>query len=327
MHLRNSWRAAALIVALTAFGQEKSAIPPAAEEAGVVFRADARLVVCHTTVVDKSGHLVTDLPQSAFSVSENGAQQAIKEFRREDVPVSLGLIIDNSGSMREKRAKVVAAALGLVKASNKDDEVFVVNFNDDAYLDLPHGKDFTNDITEMEEALSHIDSRGGTAMRDAIRMSIDHVKQKGHRDKKVLVVVTDGNDNSSLISLENLVKAAQQSEVLIYSVGLLSEEERREAVKAKRALEELATATGGETFFPKELSDVDRIAADVARDIRSQYTIEYSPSNTAMDGSYRQIRVAVNAPGHPSVRTRSGYYATPDQGAPAPKGSNALKSK
>jgi len=327
MLLRNSWRAPALLVALAAFGQEKPAVPPGAEDAGVVFRADTRLVVCHTTVVDKNNRLVTDLPESAFSVTENGVPQTIKEFRREDVPVSLGLIIDNSGSMREKRAKVAAAALDLVKASNKDDEVFIVNFNDDAYLDLPHGKDFTNDIAEMEEALSHIDSRGGTAMRDAIRMSIDHVKQKGHHDKKVLVVVTDGNDNSSVISLENLVKAAQQSEVLIYSVGLLSEEERREAVRAKRALEELATATGGETFFPKDLSEVDRYAEDVARDIRSQYTIEYSPSNTAMDGSYRMIKVAVNAPGHPSVRTRSGYYATPDQGSPPPKGSNALKSK
>jgi len=155
-------------------------------------------------------------------------------------------------------------------------------------------------------------------------MSIDHIKQKVHRDKKVLVVVTDGNDNSSNISLELLVKAAQQSEVLIYAVGLLTEEERREATKAKRALDELALATGGETFYPKDLGDVDRYAQDVARDIRSQYTIEYSPSNTAMDGSYRQIKVAVNAPGHPSVRTRSGYYATPDQ-AP-PKGANALKS-
>jgi len=327
MLLCNSWRAPALLIALAAFGQEKPAIPPGAEDSHVVFRADTRLVVCHTTVVDKNNRLVTDLPESAFSVTENGVPQTIKEFRREDVPVSLGLIIDNSGSMREKRAKVAAAALDLVKASNKDDEVFIVNFNDDAYLDLPHGKDFTNDIAEMEEALSHIDSRGGTAMRDAIRMSIDHVKQKGHHDKKVLVVVTDGNDNSSVISLENLVKAAQQSEVLIYSVGLLSEEERREAVRAKRALEELATATGGETFFPKDLSEVDRYAEDVARDIRSQYTIEYSPSNTAMDGSYRMIKVAVNAPGHPSVRPRSGYYATPDQGSPPPKGSNALKSK
>ncbi|MGB9456686.1 MAG: VWA domain-containing protein [Bryobacteraceae bacterium] len=325
MLLRNSRWVPALFVALAAFGQEKPVAPPEGEEAPVVFRADTRLVVCHTTVVDKNGHLVTDLPESAFSVTENGVPQAIKEFRREDVPVSLGLIIDNSGSMRDKRAKVAAAALDLVKASNKEDEVFVVNFNDDAYLDLPHNEDFTNNIADMEEALSRIDSRGGTAMRDAIRMSIDHIKQKGHRDKKVLVVVTDGNDNSSIISLENLVKASQQSEVLIYAVGLLSEEERREAVRAKRALEELTVATGGEAFFPKDLSDVDRIAAEVARDIRSQYTIEYSPTNIAMDGSYRQIRIALNAPGHLSVRTRSGYYATPEQVMPPPA-SNALKS-
>ena len=189
-------------------------------------------MVCHTTVVDKSGHLVTNLPQDAFTVYENGVPQPIKIFRREDVPVSLGLIIDNSGSMRDKRAKVEAAALALVKDSNPEDEVFVVNFNDEAFLDNPHGKDFTSDIKEMEEALTRIDSRGGTAMRDAIRMSIDHLKEKAHKDKKVLVVVTDGNDNSSVISLENLVKASQQSEVLIYGIGLLGEEERREAQRA-----------------------------------------------------------------------------------------------
>ena len=314
--------------AIALFAQAQKTVPPAAggEDASAIFRADTRLVVCHTTVVDKTGHFVTDLPQSAFTVFENGAQQPIKSFHREDVPVSMGLIIDNSGSMRDKRAKVAAAALALVKASNKEDEVFVVNFNDEAFLDLPHGKDFTNNVDEMEEALTRIDSRGGTAMRDAIRMSIDHIKEKGHRDKKVLVVVTDGNDNSSVISLENLVKASQQSEVLIYSVGLLSDEERREAARAKHALEDLGTATGGEAFFPKELSETDRIAQQVARDIRSQYTIQYTPTNQAMDGSYRQIKITVNAPGHPTVRTRSGYYATPDQGAsPAPKGSTSLK--
>jgi len=264
-----------------------------------------------------------DLPKEAFTVYENGVQQPIQRFKREDVAVSMGLIIDNSGSMRDKRAKVEAAALGLVKASNPDDEVFVVNFNDEAFLDLPHGRDFTNNIQEMEEALTRIDSRGGTAMRDAIRMSIDHVKEKGHKDKKVLVVVTDGNDNSSVISLEKLVKDSQQSEVLIYSVGLLSEEERREARRAERALNDLAVATGGEAFFPKNVSEVDQIAKQVARDIRSQYTIQYTPSNEAMDGTYRQIKIAVNAPGKPTVRTRSGYYATPDQGQP--KGTQSFK--
>jgi VWFA-related protein len=313
------------LAAAVLLGQQvKPVNPPPAEDGGTVFRSDTRLVVLPTTVVDKQGHLVTNLTREAFTVYENGAQQQIRQFKREDVPVSMGLVIDNSGSMRDKRAKVEAAALALVKASNKDDEVFVVNFNDEAFLDLPHGKDFTNDIREMEEALTRIDSRGGTAMRDAIRMSIDHLKEKAKKDKKVLVVVTDGNDNSSVVSLENLVKASQQSGVLIYSVGLLSDEERREATRAKHALNDLAEATGGEAFFPREVTEVDRIAQQVAHDIRNQYTIAYAPSNAAMDGTYRQIKVTVNAPGHPTVRTRSGYYATPDQGSPSAKTASSL---
>ena len=310
-----------LIALALLWGQEaKPIISPQATETATIFRADTRLVVCPTVVVDKAGHLVTTLPKEAFTVYENNVVQEIKIFKREDVPVSLGLIIDNSGSMRDKRAKVEAASVALAKDSNPEDEAFVVNFNDEAFLDLPHGKDFTSDIKELEEALTRIDSRGGTAMRDAIRMSIDHLKEKAHKDKKVLVVVTDGNDNSSVVSLENLVKAAQQSGVLIYSVGLLGEEERREAQRAQRALKSLAEATGGEAFFPKDVSEVDRIAHQVARDIRNQYTIEYTPSNTALDGSFRQIKIAVKAAGNPTVRTRSGYYATPDQGATSPKG-------
>jgi VWFA-related protein len=317
---------AAVVAGWAVYAQQK---PPAtssgAEDSGAVIRVDTRLIVCHTTVLDKSGHLITDLPESAFTVYEDGVKQSIKVFKREDLPVSIGLVIDNSGSMRDKRAKVAAAALALVKASNKEDESFVVNFNDEAFLDLPHNKEFTNDLNELEEALSRIDARGGTAMRDAIRMSIDWVKEKGHRDKKVLVVVTDGNDNSSVISLENLVKAAQQAGVLIYSVGLLSEEERREAQKARRALLDLAEATGGEVFFPKELSEVDRIAGQVARDIRGQYTIAYTPGDTTMDGKFRSIKIAVNAPGKPTVRTRNGYYATPDQGLPPVTRTSAKK--
>ncbi len=216
--------------------------------------------------------------------------------------------------MRVKRAGVEAASLALVKDSNPEDEVFVVNFNDEAFLDMPNRKDFTNDIREMEEALTRIDSRGGTAMRDAIRMSIDHLNEKANREKKVLVVVTDGVDNESLITQEALVKAAQQSGVLIYAVGLLTDEDRGDASKARRELTALAEATGGETYFPKEVSEVDRIAHLVAHDIRSQYTIQYTPSNAAMDGTFRQIKVTVNAPGHLTARTRNGYYATPDQG-------------
>jgi VWFA-related protein len=311
--LRLVFPAGLLVIAIAALdGQQPK---PAASPQGTVpvFTSDTRLVVCHTTVVDKSGKLMTNLKQDAFSVSENDVKQDILLFRREDIPVSMGLIIDNSGSMRPKRASVEAAALALVKDSNPDDEVFIVNFNDDAYIDNPGNKDFLTDIKEMQEALTRIDSRGGTAMRDAIAKSIEWLK-KAHKEKKVLVVVTDGVDNASSISLEDLVRDARQSEVLIYSVGLLTEEEKRSASSAKRQLNALAEATGGLTYYPKEVSEVDPIAHQVARDIRSQYTIAYKPTNEALDGSYRKIKVTVKAPGNPVPRTRTGYYATGDQG-------------
>ena len=298
--------------------------PPIQDETPAIFRSDTRLVVCHTTVMDKTGHLVTTLPREAFTVYENNVRQEIRKFKREDVPVTLGLVIDNSGSMRNKRIKVEAAALALIKDSNHEDEVFIVNFNDTAYLDNPKGKEFTNDVGELRQALARIDARGGTAMRDAIQMSIRHLK-KGHKDKKVLVVITDGNDNSSLMGMDALMKSARQSEVMIYTVGLLSEEEPREAGRAKRALNELADATGGKTFFPKDVFEVESIAQLIAHDIRNQYTIEYSPSNSTMDGTFRQIRITAKARGNPVVRTRSGYYATPDPAAAKLPASAAAK--
>lgn len=272
------------------------------------FSVGTRLVVLPVSVVNKEGKLVTDLPQKSFKVFENGVEQPIKIFRREDVPISLGIIIDNSGSMREKRQKVESASLDLVRASNPMDEVFIVNFNDDPYLDVP----ITNDIKKMEEGIARIDSRGGTAMRDAIDGAMTYVKKEGHRQKKVLLVITDGNDNASNISLEKLVNRAQQNEVLVYAIGLLNEEERREARLAKRALDAITRDSGGVSFYPKGPADVDAIALQVAHEIRNQYTIAYSPTIQAMDGSFRQIKVTVNGPGHPQVRTRTGYYATPD---------------
>ncbi|MBV8550027.1 MAG: VWA domain-containing protein [Acidobacteriaceae bacterium] len=276
------------------------------------FRSDTRLVVLHASVTDKKGKLLTDLPQNAFKVFENGQPQEVKIFKREDVPVSLGIIIDDSGSMMTKRSRVEAAALAMVRASNPQDEVFIVNFNDDAYLDVP----FTNDIHKMEQGLARIDSRGGTAMRDAIGMSLDYMRTKAKKDKKVLMVITDGNDNASNISLEKVVAHSNQSDTLVYAIGLFTEEEKHEATKARRALNELTGATGGLAFYPKEVSDVQQLAIEVARDIRSQYTIAYEPRLQQLDGSYRQIKVIVDAPGKPVVRTRSGYYATPDAEAP-----------
>ncbi len=312
------------LAVLSAAAAAQDPARPPVEDSGAVFRTDTRLVVCHTTVTDSEGRLVTDLPERAFTVFENGAQQEIKRFKREDIPVSIGLIVDNSGSMGDKRPKVEAAALALVKDSNPDDEVFIVNFNDEANFDLPAGKAFTSDIGEMETALRRIQSTGGTAMRDALRMSIDHVMARGRKDKKVLVAVTDGNDNESLVTLASLIRAAQQTDVLVYCVGLLSEEVAPEAEKARAALAELASATGGEAFFPSDVSEVDRIAHQVARDVRNQYTIEYTPSNFAMDGAYRKIEVKVSAPGNLNVRTRKGYYATPALGSPTARPARIL---
>lgn len=272
------------------------------------FRSDTRLVVLHASVVDKKGKLVTNLDRNSFKVFENQQPQEIKVFRREDVPVSLGLIIDDSGSMMTKRSRVEAAALAMVRESNPQDEVFIVNFNDDAYLDVP----FTNDIHKMEQGLARIDSRGGTAMRDALNMSLDYERSEAKKDKKVLMVITDGNDNASNITLEKLVQRSNQTDTLVYAIGLFTDEEKHEATKARRALNELTNATGGLAFYPKDVNEVQELAVEIARDIRNQYTIAYTPSIQQLDGSYRQIKVTVDAPGKPVVRTRSGYYATPD---------------
>ncbi len=268
------------------------------------FSTDTRLVVLHASVVDRRGELVTSLHKDDFTVLENKDEQPIRTFLREDVPVSLGLVVDNSGSMRDKRKQVEAAAISLVKSSNRDDEVFVVNFNDDLYLDVT----MTNDIKKMEDGIGQIDSRGGTAMRDALSASIDYLREKGKKDKKVLLVITDGNDNASAITLEKLVQRAQQSEVLVYAIGILNEEERREAKRAERALEALTKATGGQSYFPASVDEVTDTANRVAHDIRNQYVIAYSPTNEAMDGTFRRIEVKAKGRGL-SVRTRTGYYA------------------
>jgi len=276
-----------------------------------VIRAETRLVPLSVTVADSS-HLVTTLPQSAFQVYENDVLQPIKMFKREDVEISLGLIIDNSGSMREKRAQVATAALNLVKDSNPGDEVFIVNFNDEPNIDA----EFTSDQAKMSQALTKIDSRGGTAMRDAIHMAITHLKEKARKEKKVILVVTDGNDNASRRKLEEVVREAQNSGVLLYAIGLLAQELPAEAAKAKTAIDSLTEATGGEAFYPTTLDEVDRIAHHVAHDLRNQYSIAYSPTNEKLDSSYRQIKVVVTGPSNLVARTRNGYYAGGSQALP-----------
>src|ERR1700676_620939 len=271
-----------------------------------VFRKDVDEVLLHASVIDDKQHIVTTLDRNAFTVFEDGKPQNIISFHHEDIPVSMGILIDNSGSMREKRAKVNQAALNLVRASNPKDEVFIVNFNDEYYLD----QDFTNDLLKMKEALEKIDARGGTALYDAVVASAEHLKRNARLEKKVLLIVTDGEDNASNETLEQAVKQLQEENgPSVYAIGILGDEEHPK--RAKRALEIMTQRTGGIAFFPKTLDEVDEISRTVARDIRNQYAIGFKPTNPRGNGGFRQIRVEARAKGHGKlmVRTKSGYYA------------------
>jgi Ca-activated chloride channel homolog len=277
--------------------------PTANEEGIYLFRALGQEVMLHATVVDERNRLVTNLAKDEFNVFENDQPQTIRLFKREDYPVAMGIVIDNSGSMREKREEVNKAALNLVRSSNKDDQVFVVNFSDEPILD----QDFTSDIHKLQGALEHVEARGGTALYDAIVAASDHLLQS-KMQRKILFVVTDGEDDASQESLEEAVHRVQQENgPVIYAIGLLGDEKAR---KAKRALETFAQRTGGIAFFPPTLTDVDEISSSVARDIRNQYTISYTPATPKSEGGYRSIRVEAHARGYKklTVRTRSGYY-------------------
>jgi Ca-activated chloride channel homolog len=271
------------------------------------FRSEARLVVLNVSVIGADGKIVNNIPRSTFTVFENDEPQQITVFRQEDIPVSLGLVIDNSASMKEKRDRVAAAALAMIKASNPQDEVCVIHFNEEARL----VQDFTGNLQQLESSLNKIQSSGETAMRDAVRLGIEHLRTKGRRDKKVLVVVTDGDDNDSIETLSHLVRAAQQSDVIVYGIGLLGSEEPHAADRARKALEELTSETGGRAWFPSQVADIARITPEIAHEIRNQYVIGYTPADLAADGSFRRLRVEVNYP-HVQVRARSGYYAPRD---------------
>ena len=277
-----------------------------AQDEPPVFKAGAALVDLHVSVLDKNGRLITGIPQSAFKVFENGVPQPLSVFSREDVPVSMALVIDNSGSMRYKREEVATAAMALVTSSNPQDEVCIVNFDDRAYLDLA----FTNDLKKLRLALAQLKARGGTAMRDAISGSIDYMRKHASKDKKVLLVITDGNDNTSRVTLDQAVTEARQSGVLVYTIGILADEDFGEARSAKHALKALAEASGGLDYYPKNLRDIERITPQIAQEIRNQYILGYQPTHTELDGSFRQIKVAVLGFGKPTIRTRTGYYAT-----------------
>jgi VWFA-related protein len=299
-----------------------AAAPAAQGQDDFRLRVETDLVVLYATVTDKDAKPVADLTQEQFKVFENNVEQKLKVFKREDIPISVGIIVDNSGSMRDKRKGVNAAALKFVQSSNPNDEVFIVNFNEEAFLDA----DFTDSTQLMEEALEKIDARGGTALYDALDMSLQHLTERATLDKKVLIAITDGEDNASRLSLEQAVQTVERSNVMIYTVGLLGGESGRSLRRAKRALENISKASGANVYFPKDPNDVLNVANQIANEIRNQYVLAYTPTNLAKDGSFRKVEVRVNAPrkGKLSVRTRTGYYASAKPAEPAPKETRGL---
>jgi Ca-activated chloride channel homolog len=287
--------------------QQPTAEPPSADDQGsmFVFKKQVQEVVLHATVVDEQQHLVTGLDKSAFAVYENGVAQPITSFRQEDVPVEMGIVVDNSGSMREKRGQINQAVLNLVRASNSQDQIFVVNFSTNPYLD----QDFTSDVNLLQAALHQVSSKGSTALYDAILASAVHLEHNPRLTKKVLLVITDGQDNMSQETLQEAARRLQQENgPTLYAIGLLGNGLRSEG---REALQRLAAGTGGVAYFPGSLDQVDDITRTVAHDIRSQYIIAYRPRNQKGKPEYQSLRVEAHTPayGKLTVRTRTGYYS------------------
>jgi len=288
-------------------GQQPAAQEPAAgdQSSMFVFKKQVQEVVLHATVVDDQGNPVPGLDKSAFTVFEDGAPQPVTSFRREDVPVEMGIVIDNSGSMREKRDAVNQAVLNLIRASNPKDEIFVVNFSQNSYLD----QDFTSDVNLLQAALHQVSARGSTALYDAIVASSVHLRNNSGLNKKVLLVITDGQDNMSAQTLQEASRRLQQANgPTLYAIGLLGSGLQN---SGRDALQQLAKGTGGVAYFPGTLDQVDSITRTIAHDIRGQYMIAYRPKNQNTRPEYQSVKVEAHAPGYRSlaVRTKTGYFS------------------
>jgi len=263
------------------------------------------LVVLQATVRDRGGRIVSDLREQDFEVYEDGVRQTIKLFRHEDVPVTVGLVVDHSGSMRPKLTDVIAAARTFARSSNPEDGMFVVNFNEKVTLGLPGGMSFTNSADELERAIAGTKAAGRTALYDAAVTGLEHL-QTGGPEKKALIVISDGGDNASVLGLPAVLRRFEQSSAVIYAIGVFDEDDPDQNPDVLRRL---ARATGGEAFFPDRLGDVVAICERIAHDIRHQYTIGYVSTNKTAPGDFRTIRMVAHAAGKGSlsVRTRTGY--------------------
>jgi VWFA-related protein len=286
---------------------------------------DVDEVLLNCAVVDEKGRSVEDLSRGDFRIFEDGVAQATTSFVHQDQPVSMGILVDNSGSMLDKRAAVNAAALNLLKASNPRDSSFIVNFSERAYLD----QGFTSNLAALDRGLAHFDSKGPTALYDAVAAAADELSNHGKLPKQVLLVITDGADNASRLDLEQAIRRVQGlGGPVVYTIGLLFGADKDEADRARNALEKLSRETGGVAYFPRDLGDVNEIAAEVARDIRDQYTVGYHSSKPVSLGGYRTVHVEASAPRHGrmTVRTRAGYFAKkPTQPVPTQTAADVIR--
>ena len=298
--------ALAILISVASFPapeQGNSSGQPGSDEYRI--SVDVGLVVLPVVVTDRKGKVVSGLGEDNFHVFEDGRPQQIALFESEDVPVTVGLLVDNSGSMRAKHPEVVAAAEEFAKSSNPQDQMFVVNFNQVVSMGLPKGVPFTTDVHQLLGALSRTPASGNTALYDGLAVALEHIKT-GAANRKALIVVSDGGDNASRLSFRELLKRAEASNAQIYTLGVFDE---MFSGKNSGVLKRLAKATGGKAYFPESPSQITGICRQIARDLRHQYTIGYHPSNPNPGGKFHAIRVTVKATGDGSlhVSTRAGY--------------------
>jgi len=302
-----------LILLAILFASPAAAVPVAQGRDGERFTiaVDVELVEFNVTVTDRNGRPVSGLEADAFEVYEEDRPEVITLFRSGNVPASIGIVIDSSGSMGRKHADVVRAALAFAGASNPEDELFVLSFNEKAYFGLPPSIPFTNDLDRLRAALLRSAPSGMTALYDALAMGLDHLK-RGSWDRTALVVLSDGGDNASRIALDEVLQRVRVSNASIYTIGIYDDgsSDRNPGV-----LRRIAQLGAGRVYFPTSTDDLLRVWNDISEEIRSQYTIGYTPTNPTHDGQFRRIRIAARAEGGRAlqVRARDGYFAPPQE--------------
>jgi Ca-activated chloride channel homolog len=275
----------------------------------LVFTSEVELVLLDVGVKNARGAFVAGLTRENFTIHENGSLQTIKVFAPGDQPVSVGLVIDTSGSMKPRIQEVIAASLRFAEASNPLDEFFVVHFNDRVSFGLPLSTPFTDNRGLLRSALLRNRAEGRTAFYDGARSALGHLARARH-GRKALVMIGDGADNASATSREELVRLAGESLATIYAIGI---QDPADQERDPRFLQRLSRLTGGEALFPATPAQLTNAIEKIAGDLRSRYTIGIAPLDTRLDGTVRKLRVDVAAPGAGklTVQTRDHYVAAP----------------